>query len=213
MTTTAHQRVGSSSGLARGLGFVGLAGVLAFLGTVVVLHLVRADLSPVNDFVSDYANGRLNALFTVGVLAHGAGNAAIAVGLARDLGPGRAARTGATLFALAAVGLLVAGLFRTDPAGAAASLEGVIHARAATLSFPVELLALLLLSSAFRASPAWQTYGRRSLVLAVVAGVAMLWMFGAVLSSWAPGLAERGALGAFAVWELSTAVRMARGAG
>lgn len=196
-------------GLARACGVLGVLGVLVFLGAVVVLHLARRDVSPVNGFVSDYANGRIGMLFTVAALTHGAGNIAIAVGLGADLGPGRRARWGVLVFGVASVGLLLAGIFRTDPAGAPASVSGQVHSAAVSVSFVVELVAMVMLVPAFRADPRWRGYARQTAVMAIVAGAATVWMLMAIETSWAAGLAERAALGVFVVWELRTAYRLA----
>lgn len=193
-------------------GLAGVVGVTSFLGVVTVLHAVRRDLSPIDDLVSDYANGRWGGLFTLGVLAHGAGNIALSVGLARALGRSGAARLGVVTFALASVGLLVTGVFRTDAPGAPESVAGVVHRSVATASFAVELAALLVLASAFRASPAWRSYARRAVALTALAGGSTAWLVVALRTGWAPGLAERAALAAFALWELSTAARLARAA-
>ena len=198
-----------TSRLVRACGFAGMVGVLAFFSTVAVLHVFRPDVSPFGDFVSDYANGQMGMLFAIGVLTHGAGNLAIAAGLAAELHPGRTAWFGVIAFAAAGVGLLIAGIFRTDPTDASASVAGLVHSTTAIVSFATELLALLLLTSAFRTSPAWRAYARPSLTLAITAGAATLWMLAAVQTSRVPGLAERATLAAFMAWEFSTAYRLA----
>lgn len=84
----AGRRPRRAARLTRWGGLAGAVGVLAFLGVVTLLHVVRTDLSPLGDLVSEYANGRSSGLFTLGVLAHGAGNLGISGGLARELGRG-----------------------------------------------------------------------------------------------------------------------------
>ena len=102
---TARQlRDGAS--LIRRCGMFGLIGVPVFWGGQAALHALRTDLSVVNDYVSDYANGPWGPLFTVATLVHGVGNLAIAAGLGYALGSARAARAGVLLFTVAAFGLV-----------------------------------------------------------------------------------------------------------
>lgn len=197
---------------ARRCGTVGLVGVLVFWAGQAALHALRTDLSVVNDYVSDYANGPGGSLFTVSTLVHGVGNLAIAAGLGYALGRrNRAARAGVLLFALAAIGLLVAATFPTDSADAPQTVTGLVHRVAATGSFAVELAALALLALAFRADAAWRDYLNLSLALTMVAAIMLAWLLVAIGAEWPPGLPERAALLSFTVWELTTAVLLARG--
>lgn len=188
----------------------GLIGVLVFWGGQAALHALRTDLSVVNDYVSDYANGSWGPLFTVATLVHGVGNLAIAAGLGYALGSARAARAGVLLFTVAALGLFVAAIFPTDPGDASQTVTGLVHRVAATGSFAVELVALALLGLAFRADAAWQRYLRLSRTLTVVAAIALAWLLVAILAEWPPGLPERAALLTFTVWEFTTALLLAR---
>lgn len=200
-------------------GVAGLLGVLVFWGTQAALHVLRTDLSVVDDYVSDYANGAWGPLFTVGVLVHGTGNLAIAAGLARALSPIRAlgatrparcARAGVLLFTVAALGLLVAGVFPTDPADAPQTLTGLVHRSAAFGSFAVELVALALLAVALRADAAWRRYVPLSLAITTTAGIMLAWLLVAIGAELPPGLPERAALLSFASWEFATAVLLTR---
>lgn len=195
--------------LTRWLGAVGVLGAIVFWAALAVLHDLRPDLSVLDDYVSDYANGSGGTLFTLAVLAHGAGNVAIAAGLRRDLGRGRVAGLGVLAFAVAAVGFILAGVFPTDPAGASTTVTGWVHRGAVTGSFAVELVALVLLAPVFRARPAWRDHLPLSLSLTVAAAVALLWLVVGIANDWVPGLAERSALAAFTVWEFATALRIA----
>lgn len=197
----------------RRAGIVGVVGVLVFWTTQVALHVLRRDLSVVDDYVSDYANGPWGALFTVGTMVHGVGNLAIAAGLGYALTPVRAvyaARAGVVLFVVAAVGLIVAAIFPTDPAGAPQTVTGQVHGLAASGSFAVELVALVLLAVAFSADAVWRSYLRVSLAITVTAGITLAWLLLAINRQWPPGLPERSALLAFAGWEFATAILLAR---
>lgn len=204
-----HRLLGCTT-FTRGCGTVGLIGVVVFWGGQAALHVLRTDLRVVNDYVSDYANGAWGPLITVATLVHGVGNLAIAAGLGYALARDRTARAGVLLFAVAALGLFVAALFPTDPAGAAQTITGLVHRVAATGSFAVELAALALLGLAFRADAVWKSYFRLSLGLTVVAAVMLAWLQVTILVGWPPGLAERAALLTFTVWEFTTAALLAR---
>lgn len=189
---------------------MGLVGVLAFWTGQAALHALRTDLSVVNDYVSDYANGPWGPLFTVATLLHGVGNLAIAAALGYTLERTRVPRAGVLLFAVAALGLVVAALFPTDPADAQQTVTGLVHRIVAMGSFTVELVALTILGLAFRSAAAWQSYLRLSLVLTVVAALMLAWLLLSILLQWPPGLPERATLLTFTVWEFTTALLLAR---
>lgn len=194
----------------RALGIAGAAGVVVFWAALASLHVLRPELSAISDYVSDYANGRWGSVFTVSVLAHGVGNVAITAGLVLSLGGRLAARLGIVAFAVATAGLLVAGVFPTDPTGAPLSVTGLVHRAASTGSFAVELLALALLAVAFRTEPQWASYRSFTLALTALAALLLGWLAVAVWTGQTPGLAERAVLGIFSVWEFSTALRLTR---
>ncbi|WP_238695376.1 DUF998 domain-containing protein [Ornithinimicrobium flavum] len=189
---------------------MGLVGVLTFWTGLAALHALRTDLSVVNDYVSDYANGPWGPLFTVVTLVHGVGNLAIAAGLGLALGHDRVARLGVLLFTVATVGLIVAALFPTDPVGAQQTVTGLVHRVAATGSFALELVALALLGLAFRSAAAWRSYASLALGLTVVAALMLAWLLVSISLQWPPGLPERAALLTFTVWEFTTALLLAR---
>ncbi|MEO5317575.1 DUF998 domain-containing protein [Arthrobacter sp. CC3] len=186
---------------------------MVFWITQVALHVLRGNLSVVYTYVSDYANGPWGSLFIAGTMVHGIGNLAIAVGLGSALAPVRAvhaARAGVMLFVAAALGLFVAAIFPTDPAEGPPTFTGLVHGLAASGSFAVEFVALILLAVAFRADAAWRSYFRVSLVVTVTAGITLAWLLLAINLDWPPGLPERSALLAFTGWEFATAVLLAR---
>lgn len=190
------------------LGAAGAAGALAFLATLVSLHLLDPGIRVVADYVSDYANGPYGGLFATSVVVHGAGNLAMAAGLWRALGDTRAARQGAVLLGLAAVGLVAGGVFPTDPPESPATWVGVVHRTAASTSFAVELLALVVLVPAFRDRPLWRGHALLTRVLSIPAGLALAWLVVAIAKGWPPGLPERLALAIFLAWELWTGLRL-----
>lgn len=192
----------------RWFGGAGASGALMFLAALVALHLLRTDLSPVADYVSDYANGPYGGLFTSTAIVHGAGNLTMAYGLWHAVARSRAGRWGVVLLAVAALGMVVGGAFPTDPPGATSTTVGLIHRVAATVAFPVELVAVGVLVEVFRLRPQWREHARWTRAASVLAAVSLAWFVGALAFGWAPGLPERVTLGVFLGWELATGVRL-----
>jgi len=195
--------------LTRALGLVGAVGAALFLGVLTVLHVLRPDLGAVTAFVSDYANGRYGGLFTAALLVHGLGNVALAVSLALRLGPSRVGRLGSVLLGTAALGIVAAAVFPTDPVGAARTSTGAIHGAVASAAFPVEVLGLVLLASAFAAAgqrlAAYLTRGT-----ALLAALALGWLVVAMARQSMAGAPERVVLVSLTLWELSAAAWLSR---
>jgi hypothetical protein len=92
---------------------------------LVLLHVVRRDLSPVRDRISEYANGTYSVVMTasfltlgVGILALGASLTSVATGRGRS-------RSVAVALIVAGCGMVISGLYATDPAGAPTSSERI----------------------------------------------------------------------------------------
>lgn len=191
------------------LGAAGALGALVFLVAAALLQVLRPDINALSGYASGFANGPYGPAFSAGAVIHGLGNIALAMGLALILGAGRAAVWGSLLLGLAGWGIVLAGLFPTDPAGAAPTLTGIIHLTVAAASFPIEFAGLLLLARAFGASESWRAFAGPTRWLAWLGGASLLWLLAAVaLRSWA-GLAERAALLTFMAWELWASLRLA----
>lgn len=191
-------------------GLGGLLGVIAFAVALIVLQLARPEVDWTRHYVSEFANDPLGSWFVFGASVHGLGNLALSVGLRRSLGRGVQSTAGGVFFALAALGILAAGLFPTDPAGQARTLSGLVHRLAAGMSFPLELLALFLFSTCFAASPRWRRRAGLSFAWSALATATLAWLFIAVLWNRMPGAAERLALASFLFWELWAALELLR---
>ena len=92
---------------------------------LVVLHIVRADLSPQSDRISQYANGPYGSVMTAVFLALGFGVVALGLGLAMTRGVTRVSVVVVLALVGAGAGLVVSGLYATDPAGAPTTAERV----------------------------------------------------------------------------------------
>ncbi|MDN5796558.1 MAG: DUF998 domain-containing protein [Intrasporangium sp.] len=211
MSATEPGRPGSwgRASLVGAAGVLGASGAVVFLTTLAALHVLRPDVGIASDYVSDYANGPYGAWFTVALYAHGVGNLALATGLVLTLVPSRSGGTGSALLGVAAAGVLVAATFPTDPPGAP-SVAGTIHRAAVTGAFPIEVLALVLLGSAFKSSTGWPGWRRPTWQTAGLAALTLTWFAVAVARDAAPGIPERILLTTLAIWELSASVRLGR---
>jgi hypothetical protein len=114
------------------------------------------------------------------------------------------------LFGVAAAGIVVAALLPIDPAGSSPTFAGLAHRAVMSVSFPLELVALVLFSAAFAHHPRWRRHSGVALVLAAVAAVALTGFLLAVLLNWMAAVVERVALASFLAWEFWAAFQLAR---
>ena len=111
---------------------------------------VRGDLSPVSDYLSEYATGPGWYVARAGFLCLALASAFVAAGYRRTVRDGKG-RAGMLLlwawsaFALAAV------LFPADPGGGTVTLTGTVHAAASLAGFLSLFIAMILLSGRARA--------------------------------------------------------------
>lgn len=120
----------------------------------------------------------------------------------------RLGRWGVALFGVSSLGLLVGAVFPTDPPAAAATTVGLVHRTAAYVSFPVELLALMMFARVFADGMGWRRHADWTRVVCLFAATSLGWLVAALVAGWPPGLAERAAIGGFLMWELGTGVRL-----
>lgn len=181
-------------------------GASAFLATLVGIDLASSERAA-STLVSDMANGPYGTVFTAAVLMHGVANLGLAWVLAGILRPLPLTRIGALLVAIAALGIVTAAVFPTDPPGTDVTPAGSIHLAAASLSFTIEPIALLLLARAVTFAPRWSRLTTASALLAIGGLVALLWQqrMGLV-----PGGPERVVLVTLATWESGTAAWILR---
>jgi len=181
---------------------LGVSGLLAFVSSLFVVHLMGTGFDWIRDYVSNLANGSLGWVFIAGAFVHGWGNLALTLALRGTLDQGRLRTWALSLFSLAAVGILVAALFPVDPTDQLPTTTGRIHRSAASITFFSELGALFVFSAAFGHYSHWRSQQRVSLVLSVSAALAMVAFIIALQVDVAPGLAERVALSTLLAWEV-----------
>jgi hypothetical protein len=201
------------------LAYVCLSGNGFFAVAVLALHLLQPERSPLNEAVSFYAYGAQGWLFTAGLLAWGAGSAALLLGLARTIRI-RAGNAGLLGLAVWNAGVLTSGLFRGDLPGQrnnSPSVTGLIHENAARVSFVALPLAALLLSHGLRRAPEWRRTAGVLYLFMVMIMVSLIIFLASLLpisDSLSPpmlfGLTERMLLAVYAAWLSAAAIGLLR---
>lgn len=186
----------------RAFGIGGMLGVIWFSATVSLLQVAAGTgVDWTRQYMSEFANGPIGWLFGVGLFGNAVGSALIGFGLYGVLPRGRVRTAATTLFLCAAAGLMLGGIFDTDPAGAALTAAGLVHRTAVSAAFVVGLVALALFSGAIATRPEWRLAARISASLTALAVTASVALVLALLFGWRPGLVERLAVAAFLAWE------------
>jgi hypothetical protein len=155
-----------------------IAGPL-FILTVLIQDYTRPGFDPRLDMLSLLSLGNLGWIQVVNFILDGILNLLYAVGLWKYLHPGRGGTWGPILIGLYGLGLIVVGIFRTDPAsgfppGVPAvthpSWHGAIHALGALFVFVMLSIALLVFVRLFFAwkKRGWAFYCLASAVLMLV---------------------------------------------
>ena len=167
----------ATEGTGSGLAVLALASVAAFATTLMALHLVRADVSPLAQGISHYGNGPYRWLLPVANGVLGVGGLALVLGLASSVAPAGRSVAGLALLGLWSVAQLITAFFPIDAPGAPPTLAGTIHGLAG-LSFLAAAAAALLLARGFGQDTRWATFARPAgaLALALLAA-ALVQMF------------------------------------
>lgn len=92
---------------------------------LVVLHLVRRDLSPVGDRLSEYANGDHGAIMTLAFIALGSGMIVLGVAMAASGEVSGWSRVIPLTVMAAGGGMIISGLYPTDPTGEPTTTEAI----------------------------------------------------------------------------------------
>ena len=119
-----------------------------FAVSLVLMHAVQPELSPLEMAVSYYMNGRLGWLFGLGLISLGIGSLSLAAGLRRLPAHPRAG-AGYWLLGLWGLGCVIGGVFPPDPPGhwdEPPSVSGMIHGTVAMMAFVAFPIAAWLLS-------------------------------------------------------------------
>jgi Protein of unknown function (DUF998) len=189
-------RTTSSRTAAAALAWVAAAMAVFDLVVLAVLHVLRTDVDPATDPVSNYAVGDYGMLQVLATLAVGLGALALTAALYQTP---RRSMVGLVLLAVFGLAKLVQAFFPID-VGDETTTSGSIHGLLGTVAFVALPVAAVLLS---------RSRGGVEMVIAVLLVVAMV----AVFVSNAVGgfgIAQRVYLVLSSIWVLVTAVQVLR---
>jgi uncharacterized protein DUF998 len=191
-----------SAAVAIGFVFVGLACVAA-------LHVMRTDVDPVRQVLSEYANGRWGELMSVAFYALGAACLAVAFGLRATMTLRGALRSLPPLLALAGCGLIISGVFEVERPAVPDTLQESVHSYGSVAAFVLLIAAMVLLWVACRRDPKWRGFAGPALLLGATgtaAGVASPLVDGSPFT----GIAQRILAVTVALWLLLAAWQVRR---
>jgi hypothetical membrane protein len=182
----------------RMLAGVSLVGIACFLVTIVALHWLQPELSPLNEAMSYYVHGPHGWLLTLGLFSLGLASLTLTIALGREP-PGPVGKVGRSCLAVWSVGTLLASVFAADPPGRwdePPSMSGSIHGVAALVALAVFPVAAILLSRRRRRDIRWVRLSLLVLAFGSAAGlVAFAWSLVPVFISPGPpkllGLTDR----------------------
>jgi hypothetical protein len=184
------------------LRLVSIALLSAALSCIIVLHFIRSDLAPARHRISEYALGPHGEVMAAGFVCLGAGVLALAWPLARSVAPW--SRVVVVVVASAGIGMVISGIFRTDPERSGVTTDA-IHSYASAFS-TMALIGIALLCSL--GSRAQAPRLPRTMVALAVLG-AILGALSPFLhhSSWT-GVSQRLLWLTLLAWLLLTALRL-----
>lgn len=181
------------------------------VAAVAALHLLRTDLDPVGQVMSEYANGPFGVVMTLAFYALGLACLALGWRLRSALTGSAAARVLPWLLALAGAGLLLAGVFEVERPDVADSIGEAIHSLSSVAAFVLLVAAMAVLAVACRRDPSWRSFSATAVALAATGVIAAAASPAADLTPFA-GVAQR-LLGLVVVaWLLLVARRIRRNA-
>jgi len=185
------------------LALIAIGGMVYFVVAVVGLHFLRPEYNPINHAVSNYAVGPYGYLMTAAFYVLALSVFALALGLTRSIALTNLSRVAILLLCLASSGMVVLSIFPGDVHALhpPATITGVIHWTAASISFLSIMIAAFLLSSSFKSDERWQEFRRLCFILAL-AMVGALLLYGILaLVGWI-GIGQRIYIAVCLVWLL-----------
>ena len=192
---------------ATGVSLAAVALVMVCLCGMVLLHIVRTDLDPVRQVMSEYANGRFGFLMTAVFYAIGLASIALGVRLGRAMAGGALVVATRILLVLGGLGLVLAGVFEVGRPAVPDTIEEIIHSYATMVAFTLIIVAMVLFAVSCRRDPRWTGFVWIAWGLAVTAAVAGAFSPFAGLTTWS-GLAQRLLGLAVVAWLLLTALHI-----
>jgi hypothetical protein len=190
------------------LAMAGMAGPLLLVATDFTAAFSTPDYSLVRDSISSLALTHLGWVQTIGFLFIGLLVEIFTAGLLFNVKGTWGFHLSIGLLVFFGFAMLIIGAFRTDPVGAARTIEGRIHGLAATSAFWIFPAALLAITPSFRKDPNWRGIFRYTMVAGILA-VPLVITLGVLKDdiSWF-GLLERIVVANMIIWVEVAAVRL-----
>ena len=170
---------------------------------VIVLHFLRPEYNPINHAVSNYAVSSYGYLMISAFYALALSVFALALSLFRSIALTNLSRVAILLLCLASSGMVVMGIFPGDAHALhpPATITGVVHWTAASISFLSIMIAAFLMSISFKMDERMQRFQRPCFMLAW-AMVGALLLYGVLaLVGWI-GIGQRIYLAVCLLWLL-----------
>ncbi len=172
--TTTVRPISPKGLLATRLAAVSLWGTGLFVLTQLALHGLSLEFDPATRFMSEYVHGSYGYLFSVGLVALGAGSLALAAALGRSLPVGWPTRIGLLLLVVWGLGVIVAGVVPLDRGVEPVTTAGMVHLIASMAAFTAFVVGSIVLSLRLRRAARWHRMARPALVVAVLVLLAFL---------------------------------------
>lgn len=165
-----------------------VAGAAVFLLLLGVLHVVKSELDPSWHFISEYAIGDHGWLMVIAFLSLGLGCVALFAAI-RSQVTTKGGRVGLAFLLVAAVGLVIAAAFTSDPvtaSGDEVTTHGTVHGVGTVLGTLGIPIAAVLIARGLRRNPRW-TDARRLLVAATALALVGFLVFELSFATMVPG--------------------------
>jgi hypothetical protein len=190
------------------LAMAGIAGPLLLAATDFTAAFSTPGYSLVRGSISSLALTPLGWLQIIGFLAIGLLIEIFTAGLLYNVRRTRGFNLAIALLVFFGFSLLLIGAFRTDPVGAARTIEGRIHGLAATSAFWIFPAVILSIAPSFRKDPNWKGIFLYSVVAGILA-VPLVITLGVLKDdiSWF-GLLERIVVANMIIWVEVAAIRL-----
>jgi hypothetical protein len=190
------------------LAMAGMAGPIVLAATDINAAIMSPGYNLIRDSISSLALTSIGWLQTIGFLVIGLLVEIFTAGLLFNVRGARGFRFGIALMVFFGFALLLIGAFRTDPVGAARTIEGKIHGLTATTAFWIFPAAILAMTPSLRKDPDWRGIFRYTVVAAILA-VALVLTLGALPDNihWF-GLLERLVVANMIVWVEVAAIKL-----
>ena len=160
-------------------GLAAVAGTTLFVISFTLHGFLRADYSPVRNYVSELAIGATGWVQIVSFLILGACMIVFAFGIGQEFPSGRASRAAPILFGIMGISYILSGLFVTDPQAMFDNQQtphGMIHGLVGAVVFSLSATVCFVLWRRFRREDAWKSLSGISLAAGVIMTILIVLM-------------------------------------